>query len=192
MKLKLFIVITLQLVMKFQANLGSLVYTSRNASIQGVLINHINVARHSVKACVFMLRSLGLIEALAEAHDRGVDVSVIIDKASVDRNLYIKILQSRDLLHVYDDNTGLMHNKFWTFDDREAITGSFNGTDAAENSHLENIIISYDQHVVRDYNGYFEYILTKITEQKIKKMFKQIQDDKKIRAVEDSLRKRRR
>jgi phosphatidylserine/phosphatidylglycerophosphate/cardiolipin synthase-like enzyme len=81
-------------------------------------------------------------EALKSAHDRGVDVRVILDKSQrSERYTGMTFLVHAGIPTWIDAAHAIAHNKVMVIDGRFVITGSFNFTKAAETSNAENLLI---------------------------------------------------
>lgn len=93
---------------------------------------------------------------------KGVDVKIIADLSqSQEKNSQIRLLQSHGIsVEVIkgQGRWGIMHNKFAIFDDKEVITGSYNWSENAEKSNLENAIFISDPGVVNKYLKEFDQL----------------------------------
>jgi phosphatidylserine/phosphatidylglycerophosphate/cardiolipin synthase-like enzyme len=87
------------------------------------------------------------------AKKRGVKVEAILDKSNrSDRYSAATFLKNQGVDVLIDDKHAIAHNKIMIIDDAIMITGSFNFTKAAEESHAENLLILRDQaDLVRQY-----------------------------------------
>ena len=96
-----------------------------------VLIETIDQAQHSVKAALFNLTHPELIAALGRAQDRGVMVTVILDR-------YTRNSRLDPSIHLRKSSgPELMHNKWALIDDDALIIGSANWTKAAFSKNRE-------------------------------------------------------
>src|SRR5574342_446974 len=105
-----------------------------SASIEGRLIDLIQAAKSSIHIASFEFDLSPVAEALIAAHQRGVDVRWVTDDeyglgADLDPGRgQFALLQKAGIEVRSDNRTGLMHNKFWIFDDQIVWTGSTNIT----------------------------------------------------------------
>ena len=77
-----------------------------------------------------------------EAHKRGVDVQVVLDKS----NLSSKYSSATFLSNVgipvrINSRYAIMHNKYIVVDGMTVQTGSFNYSSAAESKNAENVLV---------------------------------------------------
>jgi phosphatidylserine/phosphatidylglycerophosphate/cardiolipin synthase-like enzyme len=89
--------------------------------------------------------SAPIAKALADAHKRGVDVRVILDKSNLKEGYSsAAFLQHMGVAALIDSDHAIAHNKVMVIDGREVITGSFNFTKAAEQKNAENVVFIND------------------------------------------------
>ncbi len=89
--------------------------------------------------------SAPIAKALVEAHKRGVDVRVILDKSNLKEGYSsAAFLQHAGIPALIDSNHAIAHNKVMILDVHEVITGSFNFTKAAEEKNAENVVFIDD------------------------------------------------
>lgn len=110
-----------------------------SAGLDEVLAADIDGAEHSVDIAAYDLDLESLTDALIRAHDRGVQVRVVMDgdNAGLDQPL--------DLIHagipvVADNRSPLMHNKFVVIDGQVTWTGSWNLTDNGTYLNNNNVL----------------------------------------------------
>lgn len=103
-------------------------------SIPAYLIDYINRAQNSIHIAAFEFNLTPVAEALIAAHRRGVEVLWFTDNehgvgadSEAGRGQFALLQQAG--IQVRDDGrAGLMHNKFWIFDNQVVWTGSTNAT----------------------------------------------------------------
>jgi phosphatidylserine/phosphatidylglycerophosphate/cardiolipin synthase-like enzyme len=86
--------------------------------------------------------STPITKALADAHKRGVEVRVILDRNNMKEGA--AFLQHAGITPLIDSEHAIAHNKVMVIDAREVITGSFNFTKAAEEKNAENVVFITD------------------------------------------------
>ena len=139
-------------------------------AIDDTLINYINRAKYSIDFTIYNYNTTGISDitaALNAAHGRGVEIRVVYDMNMSDNagwddlNAAIgKIVSPED---DYENNIGIMHNKFVVFDanspdpnDPIVWTGSTNFTPGQINEDPNNVIIIQDQSLAKVYRVEFE------------------------------------
>jgi phosphatidylserine/phosphatidylglycerophosphate/cardiolipin synthase-like enzyme len=120
-------------------------------------LEFLSSATESLDAAFFEIRDEAVVEGFIQAHERGVEVRLIVDSnyfyardpdsLEIDhskRNPFIKTLLNAGI-KVIDDNrrSGLMHNKFCIADQKRVWTGSYNLTDRGTSKN-ENNAASFD------------------------------------------------
>lgn len=109
------------------------------------IVNAIDGAKKQVLVQAYSFTSVPIAKALLEAHRRGVDVRVILDKSQkTQRYSSAKFLENQDIKTWIDYRVAIAHNKVMIIDGAVVITGSFNFTKAAQYKNAENLIIIHD------------------------------------------------
>jgi phosphatidylserine/phosphatidylglycerophosphate/cardiolipin synthase-like enzyme len=118
---------------------------SPNAGATELVVQTINSAQTSIRVAAYGFTSKPIIGALILAHQRGVDVEIVLDKS----NAEARYPEGRSLVEQgipvrLDYRYAIMHDKFVVIDGKTVETGSFNLTAAAEHSNAENVIVLHD------------------------------------------------
>lgn len=131
----------------------TLCFVPDGASCQDLLVDAIGRTRHKLLIQAYSFTSAPIAEAVAQAHRRGVDVRVIVDKSQVsERYTSATFLKHAGIPVVVDTKPAIAHNKVMVFDDQAVFTGSFNFTKSAQQRNAENgMLIRGDGAVVRAY-----------------------------------------
>jgi len=110
-----------------------------------LIVRTIGEARHSVRVAAYSFTSRQIAQALIDAHGRGVDVRVVLNKSqrSSRSSMAAKVAES-GLPVRFNSHYAIMHDKFIIVDDVTLETGSFNYTQAAENRNAENVLVVHD------------------------------------------------
>jgi len=121
------------------------VYFSPNRGATAAVVDALSVARATVLVQAYSFTSAAIARALVEAHARGVDVQVILDR----RETGAKYSSADFLVHagivtLIDGAHAIAHNKVIVVDGDTVITGSFNFTTAAERQNAENLLVIHD------------------------------------------------
>jgi phospholipase D len=119
------------------------------------ILRAINGARSAIRIQMYSLTLQEVVSALIRAKQRGVDVSVIVDRSQLqqDRNdsMRVEDLASARVPVLVDTVPGLMHNKVMVIDGETVLTGSFNYTWGAERWNAENLVVLYDAGLAAEY-----------------------------------------
>lgn len=128
------------------------VYFSPNHGATRAVVDALAAAKATVLVQAYSFTSAPIAKALVEAHARGVDVRVILDRketgskySSADFMAHAKIVTLIDGAHA------IAHNKVMVIDGLAVITGSFNFTTAAEQRNAENLLVIHDRALAARY-----------------------------------------
>ena len=128
-------------------------------NIRNLIINNIRTAQSEIKIAVAWFTQKELFEAIMNALERGVKVSLIMMKDFINCGIYGLPLQGfvdkGGNLHFVSNRGWTMHNKFCLFDNRVVISGSYNWTYSAETRNAENVISTDDEIVCSRFDDYF-------------------------------------
>jgi phosphatidylserine/phosphatidylglycerophosphate/cardiolipin synthase-like enzyme len=116
-------------------------YFSPQGGAQAGLVAAIGRARKSLLVQAYSFTSGPVEEALKAAHDRGVDVRVILDRSQRNERSGMGFLIRAGIPTWIDPVHAIAHNKVMVVDGRTVVTGSFNYTRAAEERNAENLLI---------------------------------------------------
>lgn len=129
------------------------------------LVQYINHAEESIDFAIYHLTNIGgpsIVQALNEAHSRGVEVRMIVC-GSQDNPPLEDLNKAIHVLERPWDGTGIMHNKFVVFDaahsnpDKAHVwTGSMNFTYNNVKEDANNIVIVQDQSLAKAFELEFE------------------------------------
>src|SRR4029453_2611900 len=102
-------------------------------------------AQKHVLVQAYAFTSAPIAKALLDAHKRGVDVQVLLDKSNVTAQYSSTTFLTNAAIPVsIDSQHAIAHNKIMIIDDATVITGSFNFTKAAEHANAENLLLLKD------------------------------------------------
>ncbi|MEM1179358.1 MAG: phospholipase D-like domain-containing protein [Acidobacteriota bacterium] len=114
-------------------------------------------ARSNVRVCVFTITDNRVVRSMLDAKRRGVAIRVISDNdKAYDLGSDIDRLRDEGIEVRCDRVPDHMHHKFAVFDDRIAVTGSYNWTRGAAEKNLENMLITDDPRLTSPYVDEFE------------------------------------
>lgn len=114
--------------------------------------------RHErIDICVFTITHDRIAAAIQRAHDRGAAVRLITDNDKADDlGSDIYRLRMAGVPVRLDKTRHHMHHKFAIFDRKTLVTGSFNWTRSAALHNEENLIVTSDPTLVRDFARVFD------------------------------------
>jgi phosphatidylserine/phosphatidylglycerophosphate/cardiolipin synthase-like enzyme len=121
----------------------------------GPLADSIDSARLSVDVAAYSLSLNSIRDALLRAHDRGVQVRMVMESDNLD-NYDPQQLKDAGILILGDRREGLMHDKFVVIDNSEVWTGSMNFTDSGTYKDNNNLIRIHSLKIAEDYTKEFE------------------------------------
>jgi phosphatidylserine/phosphatidylglycerophosphate/cardiolipin synthase-like enzyme len=130
-------------------------------SIPGRLIEYIDDAESTIHIAAFEFDLDPVAEALIKAHKRGIEVRWITDdeygiEADKEEGHRLFPKMSSAGIKVKDDGrTGLMHNKFWIFDEETVWTGSTNITVNGSFRNNNNVLVLHAPQVAAIYETEF-------------------------------------
>ena len=143
------------------------VYFSPDDHPSEKLIDLINHAKHKIYAAVYMITDKQIAQALIGAKKRGVDVKIIMDRASFEGSWGKgKYLREHNIeLFVFGLGSkprtkfpsALMHNKFALIDN-QLWNGSFNWTRNANKNNQENVILTDNSALYGKFQNHFKIL----------------------------------
>jgi len=119
-------------------------------------------ARNQILVQAYSFTSSRIAKAIVDAHRRGVEVRVILDKSN-ERAAYsaARFLEHSAIPVMIDAAHNIAHNKVMIVDAQTVITGSFNFTKSAEEQNAENLVVIRDPAVAgaysRNWNEHFAH-----------------------------------
>lgn len=123
------------------------------ANCTALLIRQIQSAKTSVYVQAYSFTSKPIAQALAQAHAKGIKVSVIVDKSQRGQSSHSAAtwLHKQGVPIWIDYRPAIAHNKVMIIDNNTVVTGSFNFTLSAQQRNAENLIIIRDPWVAKQY-----------------------------------------
>ena len=130
------------------------VYFSPNGGAAHAILNGIRSAQHTILVQAYLLHSTRLAGALVRAHQRGVQVQVILDANAQPHDPPVKavaLLVGSGITVSLDDQHEWAHDKVMILDGAIVFTGSYNWTLTAENTNSENLLVIQDPQLATVY-----------------------------------------
>lgn len=120
----------------------------------GLIVQALEGAKETVLVQAYSFTSAPIAKALTEAHNRGVDVRVILDKSQKsERYSELTFLRNAGIPVWIDYKVAIAHNKVMIIDGETVVTGSFNFTKAAQDKNAENVLIIRDRELAKEYTN---------------------------------------
>jgi len=115
------------------------------------IVSAIDDAQRTISVQAYSFTSPPIAKALRDAHQRGVHITVILDKSQV-REQYSSadFLARAGIPTFIDSKHAIAHNKIILIDQDTIITGSFNFTRSAQDRNAENVLIIRGDPVLRE------------------------------------------
>jgi phosphatidylserine/phosphatidylglycerophosphate/cardiolipin synthase-like enzyme len=133
--------------------------------IDQVLVDAVNDAQATLDIAVFEWENACLTAAVVVAHERGVQVRMVVDdEHTVEENEELDLLgedapfiaiEDAGIPWRDDQRSALMHNKFFIIDGQEVFTGSMNFTPRGTYTNNNNLLRLRSRRVVEAYQTEF-------------------------------------
>lgn len=120
---------------------------SPEGSAQQLVLNTIDSARQSIRLMGYSFTSPKVVKALVAAHQRGVDVKIVLDdwgnhsKASV---AAMNIIVNAGIPLRTNGHFSIQHDKIFVVDSQTVESGSYNWTLSAATRNSENAMVLHD------------------------------------------------
>ncbi len=138
---------------KFEATANYELCFTPTQNCTNLIVNAINQAKSQILVQAYSFTSVPIARAIINAHRKGVEVKVILDKSQYRPHGFsaAKLLTDYQIPTFIDYQFNIAHNKVIIIDNQTVVTGSFNFTRAAEERNLENVIIITDHQIAKRY-----------------------------------------
>lgn len=132
-------------------------FVPSETSCTAVVVREIAAAKISVKVQAYNFSSLAIEQALVDAHERGIDVQVILDRSNEHAKYSgLGLMEKAHVPTWIDAKEAIAHNKVVVCDHAVVITGSFNFSVGAQKRNAENLIVLHDAELVAKYEKNME------------------------------------
>jgi len=122
-----------------------------------LIVQALHTATRLVLVQAYSFTSAPIAKALLDAHTRGVQVQVILDKRQrTEKYSSADFLANQGVPVVIDAHHAISHNKVMVMDGETVLTGSFHFTKAAQEKNAENLLIIRDPAVSAHYTQNWE------------------------------------
>lgn len=137
------------------------VFFSPKGGCINAIVSAIELAKKSVYVQAFIFTSEPIFQALAKAHNNGIEVKIIADYSQREAiSSKIKDFAIEGIPVMLHRSKGLHHSKVLIIDNDIVITGSYNFTKAAENRNVENIVIIKNKKICLLFKKEFNRLLS--------------------------------
>jgi phosphatidylserine/phosphatidylglycerophosphate/cardiolipin synthase-like enzyme len=117
-----------------------------------LIVNAIGGATTSILVQAYSFTSAPIAKALLEAHKRGVQVQVILDKSQRSGKYSLAdFLANQGVPTTIDANHAISHNKVMIIAGETVLTGSFNFNKTAQEKNAEHVLIIRDAALAAQY-----------------------------------------
>ena len=128
------------------------VYFTPGDSAESAIVEQLLGAKDSILVQAYSFTNPAIASALADAHSRGVNVVMLLDKSHrTQKYSAADFTANAGINTLIDDRHAIAHNKIMIIDGQVVITGSYNFTKAAEKSNAENLVIIESGSVAEKY-----------------------------------------
>lgn len=132
-------------------------YFSPGEECRNAIIRELQQAQEAIDICVFTISDNVISNKIVETYHRGIPVRILTDNdKSLDRGSDIDQFYREGISVKMDNTSNHMHHKFMVVDGDTLLTGSYNWTRSAAMYNHENILITKDTTVIKDYRDEFE------------------------------------
>ncbi len=129
--------------------------SQKTGGVDGPLAAAIDSARLTVDIAIYSLSLNSIRDALISAHNRGVQVRMVMESDNLDRTDPQK-LKDAGIPILGDRREGLMHDKFVVIDNSEVWLGSMNFTDSGGYTDNNNLMRIRSVKMAENYTREFE------------------------------------
>jgi phosphatidylserine/phosphatidylglycerophosphate/cardiolipin synthase-like enzyme len=122
------------------------------------LISVMNSANSTLDIEIYSLTKKDIVNAIADAKKRGINVRVMTDAEQSRTNLQKEELQRLKDVNIpikINSHKGILHDKVTIADGKIVTTGSFNYTSNATYDNDENLVIIHDTKIAGDFDKEF-------------------------------------
>ena len=127
-------------------------YFSPKGGAEAAIVRAVGQTKHEICVLAYSFTSAPIDEALSAAHQRGVKITVVLDKSQTTaKGGRMRSLQEAGVPVFIDSTHAIAHNKVMILDKNRVITGSFNFTRSAEERNAENLLIMTNRALSKKY-----------------------------------------
>jgi phosphatidylserine/phosphatidylglycerophosphate/cardiolipin synthase-like enzyme len=123
------------------------------------IVADINAAQQWVDAALFEYSLASIADALIQAHERGVEVRLALDRENLEDEkdaAWAGRMEEADIPIAWEDSTSFQHSKFFVIDDTIVWTGSWNVTTNGTYRNNNNILRLTIPSITQNYRAEFD------------------------------------
>lgn len=141
----------------------SVYFSPKSQVFNRAIIPLIQNAKTSIDVPMFFLTHRGTIQALLDAHNRGVKIRIILDAVGAKR-AYSKhdILREAGIPVKVENWGGKMHMKSMIVDNKTIVVASTNWTSTASRTNDENLLVISDDKLAQEFTNEFNRLYASI------------------------------
>jgi len=134
---------------------GSREGNQRDLKPSEFLVERIDAAKHKLDVAAYGFEKANIAEAVARAHERGVDVRFVGDSTHMDAYGYQRVLEEH-IPAQFGNQYNIMHNKFFIIDNRFVFMGTGNLTPTGFERNNNNWVWMESKPIAQDFTEEFE------------------------------------
>lgn len=117
------------------------------------LVQEFDNAEQSIDIAVYSFTNTEILEAVADASKRGVQVHVLMDAGQAESQYSVdeRLLEKGIAVKLLEKDKGIMHHKFAVIDTSIVVTGSFNYSKNADKYNNENLVLIFDKDIADEF-----------------------------------------
>lgn len=148
----------------------SVYFSPKNQVFYNAIMPLIDKSKYSIDIPMFFLTHKATIQALLDAHSRGVKIRVILDAVGA-KSSYSKhnVLREAGIPVKIENWGGKMHMKSMIIDNEIIVVGSTNWTSTAAYTNDENLLVIYNKNLANVFEKEFERLYNSIPNKWLKK-----------------------
>ncbi|RFZ92865.1 DUF1669 domain-containing protein [Mucilaginibacter conchicola] len=131
---------------------------TNGSEIKRRILQELNSSKQSLRLAMAWFTDRDIANAFIEAKKRNVDVDIILSSNAQNETVKQMFLAAGITLHAFEtgDERGMMHHKFCLIDNRITINGSYNYSYNASNNNVENVHLSDEPGIYRQFMTEFD------------------------------------
>jgi hypothetical protein len=131
---------------------------TNGTEIKQRIVSEINNSKQIVYIAMAFFTDRDIANAIIGARSRNVSIDIILSSNAQNETVKQMFREANINVHAFDtgDERGMMHHKFCLIDNKITINGSYNYSYNASNNNVENIHISDDYSIFKQFLQEFE------------------------------------
>ncbi|PKQ46082.1 phospholipase D-like domain-containing protein [Confluentibacter flavum] len=141
-------------------------------NIRYKILELISSSKEEIQICVAWFTSKEILGKLIDKAEIGCKVQIIISDHFENKRLDFKeFINKNGTIKILSSSSGrFLHDKFAIFDKKKVIIGSYNWTNSAEFFNHENVIISDDKTIIKQFLGRYRFLENIVENYEIQKL----------------------